>query len=78
MEPEPQGADALGPQADGGREDEIDAVGLEEVRRADFGSEPLRDEAHDVHERLGWVGAGIGKRAELVERQHVVDVMRAG
>ena len=78
VQAEAERADALGPQPHRGGEDQVDAVGLEQVRRAHVGAESLGDEAHDVLERLGWVVAGVGEGAELVERQHFVEVVRAG
>jgi hypothetical protein len=78
VQAEPKRADALGPQSHGRGEDQVDAVGLEQICRTHVGAESLGDEAHDVLERLGWIVAGVGESAELVERQHCVDVVRAG
>ena len=75
VEPEAERADALGPQADGGGQDQVHAIRFEQIRGTDFGAETVGDEPHDAHQGLGGVDAGVGKRTEFVEREHFVDVV---
>ena len=61
-------ADALLSQPDGGGQHQRRTVWLEQVDRADVGSEPLLNEVDDVRERLGGVAAARNELADLFER----------
>ncbi len=66
-QPHPHLADALGPEADGRREDERRSVGLEQVDRADVGAEPLLDQPNDVGEGFSRVAALGDQPGDLIE-----------
>ena len=67
-QPHPHAADALGAQADGRRQHEVRAIGLEQVDRADVGLEPPLNQVDDVVERLGGVAALRHQPADFFER----------
>ena len=60
--------DALRPQADGGRQHQRGAIGLEQVDRADVGVEPLLDQVDDVGQRFRGIAAAGDQLADLFER----------
>ena len=47
-----QDADAFTAKADGCCQNEVGAIRLEQIGRANVGSEPLRNKSDDVHEGL--------------------------
>ena len=67
VEPHADPADAVGSQADGGGEDQIRAVGAEQVDGADVGAEAALNELNDVGQRLGGVAGHRGEAADVVE-----------
>ena len=64
-------ADALGAQADGGGEDEVGAVGLEQISGANLGLKALGDEGDDVHQSLGGLAFLSGEGGDLIEGENV-------
>ena len=64
-------ADALGAQADGRRQHEIGAIGLEQVDRADVGLEPPLNQMDDVVEGFRRVAARRDQPADFFERPEV-------
>ena len=68
VEPHADPADAIGLQADRGGEDQVRAVGAEQVDGADVGAEAALNELDDVGQRLGGVAGHRGEAADVVER----------
>ena len=68
VEPHADPADAIGLQADGGGEDQVRAIGAEQVDGADVGAEAALNELDDVGQRLGGVAGHRGEAADVVER----------
>lgn len=64
----PDAADALWPQADGGRQHERRPIRFEEVDGADVGLKRALDELHDVGERLRRVAAVRHEAGDFFER----------
>ena len=74
VEREAEGADAAWVEAEGRGEDEVRAIGLEQVGGADVGFEARRDEGDDVHESVGGFAALLGEVGDFFERQDVTGV----
>ena len=67
-ETHPDAADALGSEADRGRQHQIGSIGLQQVDGADIRFEPLLNQVHDVGQRLGGIAALRDQPPDFLER----------
>ena len=69
-----QRADAARVQAERGGEDQVGAVGLQQISRADIGAEAHGDQGDDVHQGVGRLAALLGEVGDLLHRQDMIGV----
>ena len=67
-----QRADAARAEAEGGGENQVGAIGLEQVGGADVGAEARGDQRDDVHQRVGGVASIAREGSNLFQGQYVV------
>jgi len=73
-ESEAQRADAAWMEAEGRGQDEVRAIGFEQIGRADVGLEACRNEGDDVHEGVGGLATLFGEIGDLFQGQDVTGV----
>ena len=76
MESEAQRANAGGAEAHGGGEDEIGAVGFEEIDGADIRMKVMRDELDHAHEGLGRLAGLLHQLADLFQSKDTSGIQR--
>ena len=69
-----QGADAAGMQAERGGENQVGAVGLQQIGRADIRAEAHGDQGDDIHQGVGRLAALPGEVGDLFHRQDMIGI----
>ena len=67
MDRHAQCADTLRTKSKGGRQHEVGAIRFQQIRRANIGLKPFRDQGDDVHERLGRLAAFFRETADFLQ-----------
>ena len=73
-----QHADGSRMKAEGGGQDQVRPVGLQQVGRADIGFEARGDQRHDIHQRIGGLAALPGQVCDLFQREEMSGVSCCG
>ena len=69
-----QGADAARMQAEGGGQDQVRAIRLQQIGGADVGAEARGDQGDDVHEGVGRLAALLGEVGDLFHGQDMTGI----
>jgi hypothetical protein len=66
----PQSADRTGMQAQSRREHHVRSIRLQQIGGAHIRPEPLGNQCHNIHQRIGWLATFRGEVRELFQGQN--------